>query len=95
MSELTSDHREKLMSDLRTVIFRRRRGAEGSPPTRPPLAPPELRVRMQERLKQAKVRLQDLQDTRRGARPALLAMRPTTMCTIILGRPSVPRPASA
>ncbi|HMO46451.1 MAG TPA: DUF883 family protein [Rubrivivax sp.] len=62
MSEMTAAHREKLMSDLRTVIgdaeevlrvTADQAGAGAS----------DLRVRMQERLQQAKIRLQDLQDS--------------------------------
>ena len=61
MSEMTSDHREKLMSDLRTVI------ADAEEVLRvtadqATAGASELRVRMQERLQQAKGRLHDLQD---------------------------------
>lgn len=62
MTELTAAHREKLMSDLRVVI------ADAEEVLRvtadqASAGASELRVRMQERLQQAKVRLQDLQDT--------------------------------
>ena len=61
MSELTAAHREKLMADLRTVIgdaeeVLRVTADQAS------AGASELRVRMQERLHQAKLRLQDLQD---------------------------------
>ena len=62
MSELTASHREKLMTDLRTVIGEAEEvlkvtAAQAS------VGAVELRVRMQERLRQAKERLQDLQDS--------------------------------
>jgi ElaB/YqjD/DUF883 family membrane-anchored ribosome-binding protein len=62
MTELSAAHREKLMSDLRVVI------ADAEEVLRvtadqATAGASELRVRMQERLQQAKVRLQDLQDT--------------------------------
>jgi ElaB/YqjD/DUF883 family membrane-anchored ribosome-binding protein len=62
MTELSAAHREKLMSDLRVVI------ADAEEVLRvtadqASAGASELRVRMQERLQQAKVRLQDLQDT--------------------------------
>ncbi len=62
MSELTAAHREKLMSDLRTVIgdaeeVLRVTADQAS------AGASELRVRMQERMQQAKMRLQDLQDS--------------------------------
>lgn len=61
MSELTAAHREKLMNDLRTVI------ADAEEVLRvtadqATAGASELRVRMQERMAQAKARLQDLQD---------------------------------
>ena len=61
MSETTVVNREKLMSDLRTVI------ADAEEVLRvtadqATAGAAELRVRMQERLAQARVRLQDLQD---------------------------------
>lgn len=61
MSEASAAQREKLMTDLRTVIadaeevLRVTAGDAGA-------GAAELRVRMQERLAQAKVRLHDLQD---------------------------------
>jgi ElaB/YqjD/DUF883 family membrane-anchored ribosome-binding protein len=62
MTEMSAAHREKLMSDLRVVI------ADAEEVLRvtadqASAGASELRVRMQERLQQAKVRLQDLQDT--------------------------------
>ena len=62
MSELTAAHREKLMSDLRTVMgdaeeVLRVTADQAS------AGASELRVRMQERMQQAKMRLQDLQDS--------------------------------
>ena len=62
MSELTAAHREKQMSDLRTVIgdaeeVLRVTADQAS------AGASELRVRMQERMQQAKMRLQDLQDS--------------------------------
>lgn len=61
MSEVTANHREKLMADLRTVIgdaeeVLRVTADQAS------AGASELRVRMQERMQQAKLRLQDLQD---------------------------------
>jgi ElaB/YqjD/DUF883 family membrane-anchored ribosome-binding protein len=61
MSEASVAQRDKLMTDLRTVIadaeevLRITAGEAGA-------GAAELRVRMQERLAQAKVRLHDLQD---------------------------------
>jgi ElaB/YqjD/DUF883 family membrane-anchored ribosome-binding protein len=62
MTEMSAANREKLMSDLRVVI------ADAEEVLRvtadqASAGASELRVRMQERLQQAKVRLQDLQDT--------------------------------
>jgi len=62
MSELTAAHKEKLMSDLRVVI------ADAEEVLRvtadqASTGASELRVRMQERLQQAKGRLIDLQET--------------------------------
>jgi ElaB/YqjD/DUF883 family membrane-anchored ribosome-binding protein len=62
MSELTSEHKDKLMTDLRTVI------ADAEEVLRvtadqASAGAAELRVRMQERLKQARASLQHLQET--------------------------------
>ena len=62
MSELSAEHREKLMSDLRVVI------ADAEEVLRvtadqASAGASELRMRMQERLQQAKGRLLDLQET--------------------------------
>jgi ElaB/YqjD/DUF883 family membrane-anchored ribosome-binding protein len=62
MTELSAANREKLMNDLRVVI------ADAEEVLRvtadqASAGASELRVRMQERLQQAKARLQDLQDT--------------------------------
>ena len=62
MSELSAEHREKLMSDLRVVI------ADAEEVLRvtadqASAGASELRVRMQDRLQQAKGRLLDLQET--------------------------------
>jgi ElaB/YqjD/DUF883 family membrane-anchored ribosome-binding protein len=61
MNDMTASHREKLMTDLRTVI------ADAEEVLRvtadqATAGASELRVRMQERLQQAKGRLHDLQD---------------------------------
>lgn len=61
MNDMTASHREKLMTDLRTVI------ADAEEVLRvtadqATVGASELRVRMQERLQQAKARLHDLQD---------------------------------
>lgn len=62
MNDLSAAHREKLMNDLRTVI------ADAEEVLRvtadqATAGASELRVRMQERMAQAKARLQDLQET--------------------------------
>ena len=62
MNDLSAAHREKLMNDLRTVI------ADAEEVLRvtadqATAGASELRVRMQERMVQAKARLQDLQET--------------------------------
>lgn len=62
MSETTVVNREKLMSDLRTVIADAEEVLKVTADQATSGAA-ELRVRMQERLQQAKVRLQDLQDS--------------------------------
>jgi len=61
MSETTVVNREKLMSDLRTVIADAEEVLKVTADQASSGAA-ELRVRMQERLQQAKIRLQDLQD---------------------------------
>jgi ElaB/YqjD/DUF883 family membrane-anchored ribosome-binding protein len=61
MNETTSVPREKLMSDLRTVISDAEEVLKVTADSATSGAA-ELRVRMQERLQQAKHRLQDLQD---------------------------------
>ena len=62
MSETTVVNREKLMSDLRTVIADAEEVLKVTADQATSGAA-ELRVRMQERLQQAKIRLQDLQDS--------------------------------
>ena len=62
MSETTVVNREKLMSDLRTVIADAEEVLKVTADQASSGAA-ELRVRMQERLHQAKIRLQDLQDS--------------------------------
>ena len=62
MSETTVVNREKLMSDLRTVIADAEEVLKVTADQANSGAA-ELRVRMQERLQQAKIRLQDLQDS--------------------------------
>jgi ElaB/YqjD/DUF883 family membrane-anchored ribosome-binding protein len=62
MNEISAVHREKLMSDLRTVI------ADAEEVLRvtadqASAGAADLRVRMQERLHQARIRLSELQDT--------------------------------
>ena len=59
MSETTVVNREKLMSDLRTVIADAEEVLKVTADQANSGAA-ELRVRMQERLQQAKIRLQDL-----------------------------------
>jgi ElaB/YqjD/DUF883 family membrane-anchored ribosome-binding protein len=61
MSELTASHKEKLMSDLRTVISDAEEVLKVTA-DQASTGAAELRVRMQERLRQAKGRLHDLQD---------------------------------
>ena len=62
MSELTASHRDKLMTDLRTVIGDAEEVLKVTA-DQASAGAVELRVRMQERLRQAKERLQDLQDS--------------------------------
>ena len=61
MSELSAAHREKLMTDLRTVIADAEEVLKVTA-DQATAGAADLRVRMQERLQQAKIRLQDLQD---------------------------------
>ena len=61
MSELSAAHREKMMTDLRTVIADAEEVLKVTA-DQATAGASELRVRMQERLHQAKMRLQDLQD---------------------------------
>lgn len=62
MSETTAESRENLMSDLRTVISDAEEVLKVTA-GQATAGAAELRVRMQERLQQAKIRLQDLQDS--------------------------------
>jgi ElaB/YqjD/DUF883 family membrane-anchored ribosome-binding protein len=62
MSDATTAHREKLMTDLRTVISDAEEVLKVTA-GQATAGAAELRVRMQERLQQAKHRLQDLQDS--------------------------------
>ena len=62
MSELTAAHKDKLMTDLRTVISDAEEVLKVTA-DQASAGAAELRVRMQERLKQAKHRLHDLQET--------------------------------
>ena len=62
MSENTAETRENLMSDLRTVISDAEEVLKVTA-GQATAGAAELRVRMQERLQQAKIRLQDLQDS--------------------------------
>jgi ElaB/YqjD/DUF883 family membrane-anchored ribosome-binding protein len=61
MSDLSAAHREKMMTDLRTVIADAEEVLKVTA-DQATAGASELRVRMQERLHQAKMRLQDLQD---------------------------------
>jgi len=61
MSELTAAHKEKLMTDLRTVIADAEEVLKVTA-DQATVGAAELRVRMQERLTQAKHRLHDLQE---------------------------------
>ena len=61
MSELTSAHREKLMTDLRTVIGDAEEVLKVTA-DQASAGAAELRARMQERLHQARIRLHDLQE---------------------------------
>lgn len=61
MSELSAAHREKLMTDLRTVIADAEEVLKVTA-DQATAGASELRVRMQERLQQAKSRLLDLQE---------------------------------
>ena len=62
MNESTSTQREKLMTDLHTVISDAEEVLKVTA-GQATAGAAELRVRMQERLQQAKHRLQDLQDS--------------------------------
>ncbi|MCU0919722.1 MAG: DUF883 family protein [Burkholderiaceae bacterium] len=62
MSELTAAHKDKLMADLRTVISDAEEVLKVTA-DQASTGAAELRVRMQERLHQAKGRLHDLQET--------------------------------
>jgi ElaB/YqjD/DUF883 family membrane-anchored ribosome-binding protein len=61
MNEISAAHREKLMNDLRTVISDAEEVLKVTA-DQATAGAAELRVRMQERLHQARVRLHDLQD---------------------------------
>lgn len=61
MNEISAVHREKLMSDLRTVISDAEEVLKVTA-DQATAGAAELRVRMQERLHQARVRLHDMQD---------------------------------
>jgi ElaB/YqjD/DUF883 family membrane-anchored ribosome-binding protein len=61
MSEVSADHREKLMTDLRTVITDAEEVLKVTA-DQATAGAAELRVRMQERLQQAKHRLHDMQE---------------------------------
>jgi len=61
LSEMSASHREKLMSDLRTVITDAEEVLKVTA-DQATAGASELRVRMQERLHQAKGRLLDLQE---------------------------------
>ena len=62
MTEMSSTHRDKLMTDLRTVIADAEEVLKVTA-DQASAGASELRVRMQERMHQAKIRLQDLQDS--------------------------------
>jgi ElaB/YqjD/DUF883 family membrane-anchored ribosome-binding protein len=62
MSEISAVHREKLMSDLRTVIADAEEVLKVTA-DQASAGAADLRVRMQERLQQARIRLHDLQDS--------------------------------
>jgi ElaB/YqjD/DUF883 family membrane-anchored ribosome-binding protein len=62
MSEISAVHREKLMSDLRTVIADAEEVLKVTA-DQATAGAADLRVRMQERLQQARIRLHDLQDS--------------------------------
>jgi ElaB/YqjD/DUF883 family membrane-anchored ribosome-binding protein len=62
MTEMSAANREKLMNDLRVVISDAEEVLRVTA-DQASAGASELRVRMQERLQQAKVRLQDLQDS--------------------------------
>ena len=62
MSEISAVHREKLMSDLRTVIADAEEVLKVTA-DQATAGAADLRVRMQERLQQARIRLLDLQDS--------------------------------
>jgi ElaB/YqjD/DUF883 family membrane-anchored ribosome-binding protein len=61
MNEISAAHRDKLMNDLRTVISDAEEVLKVTA-DQATAGAAELRVRMQERLQQARVRLHDLQD---------------------------------
>jgi ElaB/YqjD/DUF883 family membrane-anchored ribosome-binding protein len=61
MNEISAAHRDKLMNDLRTVISDAEEVLKVTA-DQATAGAAELRVRMQERLHQARVRLHDLQD---------------------------------
>ena len=61
MSELSAAHREKLMTDLRTVIADAEEVLKVTA-DQASAGAAELRARMQERLHQARIRLHDLQE---------------------------------
>ena len=93
MSELTAAHREKLMTDLRTVIADAEEVLKVTA-DQASAGASELRVRMQERLHRPSTGCRTCR-TPPWRAPAPPAMPPTTTCTSIPGRPSAPPPASA
>ena len=90
-SGMSAAHREKLMSDLRTVIADAEEVLKVTA-DQATAGASELRVRMQERLHQAKGRLLDLQENASPV-PVPPATPPTTTFTTIRGVPSARPPA--
>jgi ElaB/YqjD/DUF883 family membrane-anchored ribosome-binding protein len=62
MNEISAAHREKLMTDLRTVIADAEEVLKVTA-DQASAGAADLRVRMQERLQQARIRLHDLQES--------------------------------
>ncbi len=62
MNEISAAHREKLMTDLRTVIADAEEVLKVTA-DQATAGAADLRVRMQERLQQARIRLHDLQES--------------------------------